>query len=180
MSMDAARKVGGHRMGKILRTIKHELLEIIPPTIFFFISFCLLIATQNLISRQYGIPLTSFAKAVVGALIVGKVVLIVDKFSFVNKFPHKPLIYNVGWKTLIYVVAALVVRYLEHLIEYSREYGGVAEGNLHLLNEFAWPRFWLIQMWLLVLFFIYCALRELVRVIGKEQVIGMFFKSTSK
>jgi len=167
-------------MGKILRTIKHELLEIIPPTIFFFISFCLLIVTQNLISRQYGIPLISFAKAVVGALIVGKVVLIVDHFSFVNKFPHKPLIYNVSWKTFIYVVAALVVRYLERLIEYARQYGGIGEGNLHLLNEFAWPKFVLIQMWLSVLFFIYCALRELIRVIGREQVMRMFFKSTSK
>jgi hypothetical protein len=74
-------------MEKIFRTIKHEFLELVPPTIFFFISFCLLILTQNLISRQYGIPLASFVNAVVGALIVGKVVLIVDHFSFVNKFP---------------------------------------------------------------------------------------------
>jgi hypothetical protein len=163
-------------MGKILRTIKHEFLEIIPPTIFFFISFCLLVLTQNLISRQHGIPLTSYAVALVTALIVGKVVLIVDHFSFVNKFPHKPLIYNVAWKTFIYVLAALVVRYLEHLLKFARQYGGIIEGHLHLWDEIVWPKFVLIQMWLSVLFFIYCALRELIRVIGRERVIQIFFR----
>jgi len=167
-------------MRKIFITIKHEFLELVPPTIFFFISFCLLILTQNLISRQYGIPLTSFANAVVGALIVGKVVLIVDHFSFVNKFPQKPLAYNVVWKTLIYVLAAVAVRYVEHLIEFARKYGGIVDGNLHLWNEMVWPKFWLIQMWLSVLFFIFCALRELMRAIGREQVIRMFFGSRSK
>lgn len=167
-------------MEKIFRTIKHEFLELVPPTIFFFISFCLLILTQNLISRQYGIPLTSFAHAVVGALIVGKVVLIVDHFSFVNRFPQKPLVYNVVWTTLIYVLAALAFRYLEHLIKFTRQYGGVVDGNLHLWNEIVWPKFLLIQMWLSVLFFIYCAFRELIRVIGREQVIRIFFGAVSK
>jgi len=32
----------------------------------------------------------------------------------VNKFPEKPLIQNVLWKTGIYQVAALLVRYIEH------------------------------------------------------------------
>ncbi|MGO9612674.1 MAG: hypothetical protein ACLPX5_06540 [Dissulfurispiraceae bacterium] len=167
-------------MEKIFRTIKHEVLELIPPTIFFFFSFCLLILTQNLISRQYGIPLTSFVNAVIGALIVGKVVLIVDHFSFVNKFPQKPLLYNVVWKTLIYVLGALAVRYVEHLIEFARKYGGIVDGNIHLWNEMVWPRFWLIQMWLSVLFFIYCAFRELVRVLGREKVIRIFIGSPSK
>jgi hypothetical protein len=167
-------------MEKILRTIKHEVLEVIPPTIFFFISFCLLILTRNLIARQYGIPLASFTEAAVGALIVGKVVLIADKFSFVNKFPQKPLLYNVVWKTLIYVLAAMVVRYVEHLIKFAQQYGGVGEGNLHLWNEMVWPRFWLIQMWLSVLFLIFCAFRELVRVIGREQIIRIFLGSPSK
>jgi hypothetical protein len=30
-------------------------------------------------------------------------------------------------------------------------------------------------MWLIVLFFVYCAMRELVRAVGQEKVIKMFF-----
>jgi len=172
--------MGATLMSKIMKTIKHEFLDVLPPTIFFFISFCLLILTMNLIARQYGIPLIGLVNAAVGALIVAKVVLIADHFSFVNKFPEKPLIYNTLWKTMIYVVAATIVRYLERLIEFARQYGGILTGNRHLLNEMTWEKFLLIHMWLSVLFFIFCALRELVRVIGREKVIQIFFGSPSK
>jgi len=167
-------------MSKLMKTVKHEFLNVLPPTIFFFISFCLLIMTRNLVARQYGIPLLGIVNAAVGALIVGKVVLIADNFSFVNKFPEKPLIYNTVWKTIIYIVAALAVRYVERLIEFSRQYGGIAAGNRYFWNEMTWERFLLIQMWLSVLFFIFCALRELVRVIGPEEVVRIFFGSQGK
>ena len=35
------------------------------------------------------------------ALLVAKVVLITDALPFVNRFPEKPLIYNVVWKTAL-------------------------------------------------------------------------------
>lgn len=159
---------------KLIHTLKHEFLEIIPPTVFFLVAFTLILATQRLILREYGIPLTGFGMAVIGALLVGKVVLIVDKLPFVNKFPDKPLLYNTLWKTFIYFLAALFVRYLEHVIKLSIREGSFVEGNRLLMDEIIWPHFWLIQMWLVVLFFVYCALRELVRAIGREKVVHMF------
>lgn len=161
-------------MAKLLTTLKHEFIEIIPPTIFFFIAFCLLMATQRLIQREYDIPLTGFGMAIIGALLVGKVVLIADKLPLVNKFPDKPLLYNVVWKSLIYFITALLVRYLEHLSHFLLKHESVMEAHHHLMEEIVWPHFWLIQMWLAVLFFAYCAMRELVRVIGRDKVIHMF------
>jgi hypothetical protein len=49
------------------------------------------------------------------------------------------------------------------------------EAHRHFMAETVWPHFWLIQIWLLVLFFVYCSLRELVRAIGRDKVIKMFF-----
>jgi hypothetical protein len=160
---------------KLLKTLKHEFLAVLPPTIFFLITFCLLIATQRLINREYGIPLPHFGAALVGALIVGKVVLIVDKFRFMNRYPDKPLIYNVAWKTSIYLLATLLVRYAEHLAPLLKQHGGLGEAHRRLLEEVVWPHFWLIQMWLLVLFFAYCSLRELIRMIGKREFVALFF-----
>jgi hypothetical protein len=79
--------------------------------------------------------------ATFAAPVVGKAVLIADKIPFVNRFPDKPLIYNVVWKTLIYVVVAFVVRYLEHLIHFLSRYGSLGSANSHLLEEVVWPRF---------------------------------------
>jgi hypothetical protein len=47
------------------------------------------------------------------------------------------------------------------------------------MTETVWPHFWLIQIWLAVLFFVYCAMRELVRAVGKEKVVEMFFSKRS-
>jgi len=159
---------------KLLKTLKHEFFLVLPPTIFFLLAFTLILATRQLILREYGIPLGGFGAAAVGALLVGKVVLIVDKLPFVNKFPGRPLLYNTLWKTLIYFLAALLVRYLEHAAPLLWALRDFAETNRRLEEEIVWPHFWLIQMWLVVLFFIYCAMRELVRVIGREKVVQMF------
>jgi len=160
---------------KLLKTIKRNYIEILPPTIFFLIAFSLILVTKRLILREYGISWTGFGAAIVGAILIGKVVLIVDKLPFVNKFPDHPLIYNTSWKSLIYFLAALLVRYLEHVVSFLSKHENFVEVNRHLMDEIVWPQFWLIQMWLAVLFFIYCAMRELVRVIGRDKVIHMFF-----
>lgn len=162
-------------MSGIVTKIKHEVIEVIPPTIFFFIAIGLLILTKRLMLQQYGIQFVDFGAAIVGALIVGKVVLIADHFRFINKFPNKPLIYNVLWKTIIYVLAAFFVRLGEHFIPPFIKYNSFREATAQLVDDMVWPRFWIIYLWLCVLLFVYCSLRELIRVIGKDQVLKLFF-----
>src|SRR5262245_52640677 len=112
--------------------LKHELHEVIPPTIFFLISFHIVVIDRRLMLRQYGLPLSSMVSATVAALLVAKVVVVTDAFPFVNRFPAKPLMYNVVWKTAIYVVAALIVHYLEHLVPALWHTGSLAEANRQL------------------------------------------------
>ena len=119
-------------------------------------------------------PLTSISVAV-AALILGKAVLIADMLPMINRFPNKPLIYNVAWKTLIYLLMATLIHYVERLIDFWRQAGGLVAGNEKLLAEIVWPHFWAIQIILLVLIVMYCTMHELVRVIGREKVLRIFF-----
>ena len=162
-------------MKTLLVKVKHEVLSIIPPTLFFFVAIGLLMLTKRLMLQQYGIPFSDFAAVVIGALIVGKVVLIADALPFINRYPDKPLIYNVVWKTIIYVLAAFLVRLAEHLVPLIIKYGSFREAIAHLADEIVWPHFWIIYLWLSVLLFVYCALRELIRAIGRDQVLRLFF-----
>lgn len=162
-------------MSKLTDTIKHEFREVLPPTIFFFAAFNIIAVTRVLMLNRYGIEADSFIAATVGALVVGKVVLLADKLRLINRFPDKPLIYNVVWKTAVYVIAAFFVRYAEHLLPLVGEYGGIASASSHLLAELEWPRFWAIQIWLSVLLFVYTSFRELTRVVGREAIMSMFF-----
>jgi len=111
----------------------------------------------------------------VASLILGKAVLIADMLPMMNRFPHKPLIHNVAWKTLIYLLVSALIHYLDNLVDFWRQTGGLVAGNKKLLEEIVWPHFWAIQILLLVLIVMYCTMHELVRVIGKEKVRRIFF-----
>jgi hypothetical protein len=78
-------------------------------------------------------------------------------------------------KTLIYLLLATLIHYLERLVDFWRQAGDLAAGNEKLLAEIVWPHFWAIQISLLVLIVMYCTMHELVRVIGKEKVLRIFF-----
>lgn len=155
--------------------LKREIKELIPPTVFFLIAFSLLLVTQMLVLEQHGIDVWSWGGAFIGALIVGKVVLITDKFKFIDRYPDEPLIWNALWKTLIYLIAATAVRYLEAVLPPIFDGKGFGEANRALAASFNWEHAALIHMWLLVLLFAYCSLRELVRHIGPARVARMFF-----
>jgi hypothetical protein len=164
---------------KLLKTIKNAFFEILPPAIFFLIAVLLILFTKRMILSEYGISWTGFGAAVVGAMLVGKVVLMVDKLRFINKFNSRPLVYNTLWKSFIYFLAALLFRYLMQVLPLLRKHESFMEANRHLAAQVVWPHFWLLQMWLAVLFLIFCAMRELIRVIGRDKFIHMFFGGRS-
>ena len=162
-------------MNKIAATIKKEFLELLPPTIYFFVALHIIALLRLLMVKETGItPLTS-ASVLVASLVLGKSVLLADMLPAINRFPDKPLIYNVVWKTLIYTVVAFVIHYLEHLYDYAREAGGIVAGNEKMLAVIIWPHFWAVQILLFVLIVLYCMMHELVRVIGRDKVLRIFF-----
>jgi len=162
-------------MSKILSKLKKEFLALLPPTIFFFVALHIVAFIRVLMLKGTGISPLGSVSIAVAALILGKAVLLADMLPAINRFPHKPLIYNVAWKTLIYLVMSALIHYIERLIEFWRQAGSLVAGNEKLLSEMVWPHFWAIQIILFVLIAIYCTMHELVRVIGREKVLRIFF-----
>jgi len=162
-------------MSNVLAKIKEEFLAVLPPTIFFFVSLHIIVFIRVLMNKGTGIAPSSSISIIVAALILGKAVLIADMLPGINRFPEKPLIYNVAWKTTIYLMVATLIHYLERLVDFWRQAGGLVAGNEKLLAEIVWPHFWAVQIILLVLILMYCTTRELVRVIGREKILRTFF-----
>ena len=155
--------------------LKEEFFKLLPPTIFFFVALHIVTFVRVLMLKGTGLAPSSSISIAVAALILGKAVLIADMVPVINRFPNKPLIYNVAWKTLIYWLMATLIHYVERLIDFWRQTGGFAAGNRKLFAEIIWPHFWAIQIILFVLIAMYCMMHELVRVIGKEKVMRIFF-----
>src|SRR6266436_2941045 len=162
-------------MTKLSTKLKEEFFELLPPTIFFFVALHIVAFVRVLMLKGTGIAPSSSISIAVAALILGKAVLIADMLPMINRFPNKPLIYNIAWKTVIYLLLSAVIHYLERLTDFWRETGGFVAGNHKLLAEIIWPHFWAIQIILFVLIAMYCTVHELVRVIGREKVLRIFF-----
>jgi hypothetical protein len=160
--------------------LKHELLEMVPPAIFFLIAFHILALSRTLMLKDYGVTISAVAGVTIGALLVAKAIVLADLLPFVNRFPDKPLIYNVLWKTMIYVIAALIVHGLERFIPFWWHTGNFGTAIHRFYAEEVWPDFWDLQMWLFVLLFVYCVCHEWVRVIGVSEVMRIFFGARRK
>src|SRR6266478_3147543 len=154
-------------MTKLFTKLKEEFFALLPPTIYFFFALHIVAFVRVLMLKRTGIAPSSSISIAVAALILGKAVLIADMVPMINRFPHKPLIYNVAWKTLIYWLMATLIHYLERLIDFWRQTGGFVAGNEKLLAEIVWPHFWAIQIILFVLIVMYCTMDGLGRVVGK-------------
>ena len=162
-------------MNKLSARLKEEFFALLPPTVFFFIALHIVAFIHDLMLKGTSVsPLTSVS-VTVAAIILGKAVLIADLLPFINRFPRHPLIYNVAWKTLIYLLLSMLLHYLEQLFDFWRQAGGLLAANRKLLAEIVWPHFLAIQLILVVMIVMYCTLHELVRVIGKEKVLRIFF-----
>ena len=84
--------------------LKEEFFKILPPTIYFFVALHIVMFIRVLMLEGTGLSPSSSISIAVAALILGKAVLIADMLPLINRFPNKPLIYNVAWKTVIYLV----------------------------------------------------------------------------
>lgn len=162
-------------MNKLSTKLKEEFFALLPPTIYFFVALHIVMFIRVLMLEGTGLAASSSVSIAVAALILGKAVLIADMLPLINRFPNKPLIYNIAWKTVIYLLISAVIHYLERLIDFWRQTGGFVAGNKELLAKIVWPHFWAIQIILFVLIAAYCMVHELVRVIGKEKALQIFF-----
>jgi hypothetical protein len=174
-SIDAREPGWPTRLG---HTLLHEFRQVLPPTIFFFIGFNIVLFTKRLILQDYLIQFTGFFIATMSALIIGKVVLVVDKLPFLRRYDHAPLAQPILFKTVIYTLFVAVARLLEALIHYLIE-GGEAVGHggfiAHQLGSFSWDRFVAIQLWVFVLFLVYVTASEINSLLGDGELFKIFF-----
>ncbi|HZZ10511.1 MAG TPA: hypothetical protein VFE79_07450 [Paraburkholderia sp.] len=162
-------------MSTFISKIKEEILKALPPTIFFFVILHIVALVRTLMIKESGISPTVSTSVLIASLILGKSVLVADMLPFINRFPEKPLVWNVSWKTLMYALVALVVHYIERLYEYWKDAPSLVAANHALVSEISWPRFWAIQILLITLIFMYCVIAELSRAMGRDRLRAMFF-----
>jgi hypothetical protein len=167
-------------MSKITAKVKEEIEALIPPTVFFFGSLLMIGLVRALLLRGTGIAPTTPLAMLLAALVLAKAVLLADLWPAINRYPDKPLVYNVLWKTLIYSAVATLLHYLERLIDFWREAGSFMAANRVMLAKIVWAHFWAIEIIIVVLILDYCVITEFARALGAQKLRQMFFGPPSR
>ena len=154
----------------------HEFREMLPPTIFFFVGFNLIVLTTNLILADYSVAFASFMLAAAAALVVGKSVLVANAMAVLRRYDRAPLIQPILFKTVFYWAIVFIARLLEHFIRFWLiEHNPPGDFLSHMMATFSWHRFAAIQIWILVLFLIYVTASELNHLFGDGELGRILF-----
>jgi hypothetical protein len=161
--------------GKAYRFWLHEMKLLLPPTIYFFCAFNVIVVTTNLLTRNYFFALTNFLAATALALLVGKAVLVADKFRVIDRFRHAPLIKPILYKTVFYCLVVTLFRVIEQLIHFSFDGDGFRVAFREALDAFTWRRFAAIQIWLFTCFLLYVTATSLSAALGPGKLRQLMF-----
>src|SRR5215831_17824047 len=177
----AAIEVSANKTARVARRIGawilHEWLEMLPPTIFFFVGFNFIVLTTNLLVAQYLVAVSNFMLATMAALVVGKAVLVANKIPFLRRYDRAPLIQPILFKTAFYWVIVFFARLLERFVHFLVEGNSPGDFGSYLITTFSWHRFSAIALWICVLFLIYVTVSEFSHLFGPGELRRLFFTS---
>jgi hypothetical protein len=163
----------------ILSFVVKQIREVLPPTLFFAVGFNVVVLTTQLILADYLIHFANFLVVTLSALLVGKAVLLANAMPFFRRFDTAPIVQPILFKTTIYCVAVLLVRFLEHVVKHLLA-GGTLNGIPdYVANHFSWNRFIAIQIWVFILFLIYTIAAELNSLFGSGELTKILFTRRS-
>jgi hypothetical protein len=107
-----------------LESLKNEVRELALASLYFFLWIGLLVALKKLILAEYRIAFSGLSAALVGALVLAKVVLILEHVPLGPLTRRRPAGVEVLVRTALYAAGVVVVLLLEKGFEGRHEYGG--------------------------------------------------------
>ena len=115
--------------------LKEELKSLGIIMLYFGLWFAFMIILKILLLREYDIEFTGLSMAFIGALIVGKVILIIDHIPMGSWIEKQPAIVDILFRTFLYSVGIIIIIILEKAFEVRHEYGGFFKALPKVFNR---------------------------------------------
>jgi hypothetical protein len=153
----------------------HEFTEYWMNVIYMALVFSAIIFYRRLVLAHYEIYLDDYFSGVFKALVIAKVVMIGAFLRISRKFEHKPLIFPVLYKSVLFTIWVMLFDIVEIYIRAFIHSPSLVEAFHELENHVT--NVWLGGVLLIFFSFIpFFAFKELVRVLGKEKVRELFLQ----
>ncbi len=154
--------------------LKHEMKAVVLVTLFFAAWLGVFMVLKVLILEDYQIRFGSFSAVLIGALILAKVVLILEHVPLGAWVRNQPVLVDVVWRTLLYASGTLVVLLLEKSLESRHEQGGFGPALMNVFQHRDMPHIWANTICVTGALLFYNLLSALKRHLGSGGLAGVF------
>jgi hypothetical protein len=147
-----------------------------PVVLFFFIAFLLIFVMFKLFVSQYEIEFSAFTKAAIAALILGKVVPLLDWAQSGYRFDNHRRAAVIACKTFIYGLVVIVLGIGEKVFHSVREAGSLRDGISRVVANANLDRFLGLVLLISLTVGTFLVMQEISRAMGKGALFRLFFE----
>ena len=159
--------------------LKHEIASIIALTLYFACWLGTLVLLKCLLLAEYQIAFDGLSLALVGALVLAKVVLVLEHISLGPWVRAQPAWVDVILRTALYSFGVFVVLLLEKAFEGRHDHGGFEASLISLVQQADMPHVWLNTICLSAALLSYNMLAVIRQRLGKGALRQMFLEPLS-
>jgi hypothetical protein len=149
--------------------------ELVPVVVFFFVSFLLIFVLFKLFVSQYSIEFSAFTKAAVAALILGKVIPLLDWAESGRLDSYRPA-FVIAVKTIVYGLVVFVLGTGERIFEASRRVGTLRGGIDYVIAHANLDRSLGLVLLISLVIGAYLVLQRISRAMGEGVMLRLFFE----
>jgi len=166
--VSAAAATGRRAMGLFLETA--------PTIVFFFTAFMAIFLLFKLFVAQYSIEFSAFTKAAVAALVLGKLIFLLDRAQSGYRFEtHRRIMVIVG-KTLVYALAVILLGIGDRILKACLKEGSWRGGIDALEAGANLDRFLGLVLLITLIVGMYLTIQEINRGLGKGVLCKLLFE----
>ena len=155
--------------------LKHLMREMAPIVAYFFVAFIVIFLMFKLFVAQYSIEFTAFSKAAIAALILAKVIPLLDWAQSGYRFGKHRRAVVIGCKTVIYGLVVLVIGTGERILHSAREAHSFRAGFDRVLASANLDRFMGLVILITLTVGSYLVMQEISRAMGEGALLRLFF-----
>jgi hypothetical protein len=158
----------------LVHRIGHELKQYAAIALYLYICFGAILLYKASVLHAQGIGYGPYGLAAVKALILGKFMLIGHALKIGERYRHRPLIYPVLYKSLVFLAVLVACSVIEEAVA-GAIHGRTVMASLSDIAGGSWSQIaaTCLLLWLILL--PYFAFRQIGEVLGKGELRRMFF-----
>jgi hypothetical protein len=160
---------------KILKKIWEEIIAIARTAAYFAIVFILMMVMKKLYLKDYDIEFTGLSQALIGALIMSKVIILMELITLGQWVQRQPAIVDTTLRTLLYAGGVLIVMILEKAFESRHQAGSYGDAISYVFSHRDIYHVWATTIGAGASILVYNAFSVVQRKMGKNGLKKLFF-----